>query len=56
MGRCKLDCPDGETECCICCTKHDSCQCKCDDMNSSEYAEECPDYAKQEDDYETDRC
>lgn len=26
MGRCKLDCPDGERECCICCTKQDSCQ------------------------------
>ena len=21
MGYCKLECPDGETECCICCTK-----------------------------------
>lgn len=27
MGYCNLDCPDGETECCICCTKQDSCQC-----------------------------
>ena len=44
MGRCKLDCPDGETECCICCTKQDSCQCRCDDMDSYEYAEECEDY------------
>ena len=26
MGRCKLECPDGEAECCICCTKQDSCQ------------------------------
>lgn len=24
MGRCELECPDGETECCICCTKQDS--------------------------------
>lgn len=31
-------------ECCICCTKQDSCQCKCDDMDSYEYAEECEDY------------
>ena len=44
MGRCKLECPDGETECCICCTKQDSCQCRCDDMDSYEYAEECEDY------------
>ena len=28
MGRCKLDCPDSETECCICCTKQDSEQLK----------------------------
>jgi hypothetical protein len=28
MGRCKLECPDDETECCICCTKQDSCQCR----------------------------
>lgn len=33
MGYCKLDCPDGETECCICCDKQDSCQCRCDDMD-----------------------
>lgn len=32
MGRCKLECPDGEVERCICCTKQDSCQCRCDDM------------------------
>ena len=40
MGYCKLECPDGETECCICCTKNDFCQCKCDDMDSYEYAED----------------
>ena len=44
MRRCKLECPDGETECCICCTKQDSCQCRCDDMDSYEYAEECEEY------------
>lgn len=33
MGRCKLDCPDNETECCVCCTKQDSCQLRCDDMD-----------------------
>lgn len=31
MGYCKLDCPDGKTECCICCTKQDFCQCRCDE-------------------------
>lgn len=45
MGYCKLECPNGETERCICCTKQDSsCQCRCDDMDSYEYAEECEDY------------
>ena len=39
MGYCKLDCPDGETQCCISCEKQDSCQCRCDDMDSYEYAE-----------------
>ena len=23
MGYCKLECPDGETQCCICCEKQD---------------------------------
>ena len=23
MGYCKIECPSGETECCICCTKLD---------------------------------
>ena len=40
MGSCKLDCPDGEIECCICCEKQDSCQCRCDvirvDLNFDE--------------------
>lgn len=44
MGRCKLECPDGETQCCICCTKQDSCQCRCSDMDIYEEAEECEDY------------
>lgn len=44
MGRCKLYCPNDETECCICCEKQDSCQYKCDDMDSYEYAEECEEY------------
>lgn len=44
MGRCKIDCHDGETECCICCDKQDYCQCRCDDTDSYEYAEECEEY------------
>lgn len=48
MGYCKLDCPSGETECCICCDMQDSCQCRCDDMDNYEYAEECEDYVKED--------
>lgn len=48
MGRCKLECPDDETEYCICCTKQDSCQSRCDDMDSYEYAEECENYIKED--------
>nr|DAT33282.1 MAG TPA: hypothetical protein [Caudoviricetes sp.] len=44
MGRCKIDCHDGETECYICCDKQDYCQCRCDDTDSYEYAEECEEY------------
>ena len=47
MGYCKLECPDGEAKCCIYCTKQDSCQCRCDDMDSYEYAEECKEYVKE---------
>ena len=46
MGRCKLDCPDGETECCICCSKQDSCQCKCNTIDDYEYSEECDEYVE----------
>lgn len=42
--RCQLRKRKGETECCIYCTNQDSCQCRCDDMDSYEYAEECEDY------------
>lgn len=45
MGRCKLYCPDSEIECCIYCEMKDSCQYKCDMMDSYEYAEDCEDYA-----------
>lgn len=51
MGYCKLDCPSGETECCICCEKQDSCQCRCDDMDNYEYAEECEELWRMSHDY-----
>lgn len=52
MGRCKLNCPDGETECCIYCNKQDSCQYRCDDMYSYQYAEECEEYITDEENNE----
>lgn len=55
MGYCKLDCPSGETECCICCEMQDYCQCRCDDMDSYEYAEECEIYIDTES-FENWRC
>ena len=48
MRYCKIECPDGETEYCICRDKQDSCQCRCDDMDSYEHAEECEDYIKED--------
>ena len=48
MGYCKLDCPHGETECCICYEKQDSCDNLCDMMDRYEYAEDCEDYVKED--------
>lgn len=47
MGKCKLECPDGETQCCICCDKQGGCDNRCDMMDSYEYAEDCEDYVKE---------
>ena len=44
MGKCKLTCPDGETECCICCEKQGTCDYCCNAINIHEYAEECKNY------------
>lgn len=49
MGYCKIDCLHGETERCIYCTKQDSCQYRCDDMDNYEYAEDCEDYVEEDD-------
>ena len=45
---CTRECPDGETECCICCDKV-NCGCQCDDMDSYEFAEDCPEYVEESD-------
>lgn len=45
MGRCKTECSDGETECCIYCEKKKKfCPDKCNIMDGYEYAEECEEY------------
>ena len=49
MGYCKIECLDGEKQCCICCEKRDSCKCRCDEMDSYEYAEECEEYVEEDD-------
>lgn len=41
-------CPDGETQCCICCDKQGGCDNRCDMMDSYEYAEECEDYVEED--------
>ena len=46
---CTRECPVGETECCICCSKSESCWTKCDEMDSYEFAEDCPEYAEESD-------
>ena len=48
MGRCKLNCPDGETECCICCEKQYACQHQCDMMERYGYAEDCENYVEED--------
>ena len=44
MGYCNAPCPEGETECCICCEKQEMCNEKCDDFDAYEYAEDCERY------------
>lgn len=48
MGKCKLTCPDDETECCICREKQDGCDNRCDMMDNYEYAEDCEDYVEED--------
>lgn len=48
MGYYKLECSDSETECYICCEKQDSCDNRCDMMDSYEYVEDCEDYVKED--------
>nr|DAY59417.1 MAG TPA: hypothetical protein [Caudoviricetes sp.] len=39
---------EGDGQGYICCTKQGSCQCRCDDTDSYEYAEECENYIKED--------
>ena len=44
MGYCKIECPNGETSCCIHCERQEGCDDRCDMMDSYEYVEECENY------------
>ena len=46
---CTRECLDGETECCICCDKLGECCSPCEDMDSYEFAEDCPEYVEESD-------
>lgn len=48
MGYCKLECPESEPYCCICCTKQDGYDNRCDMMDSYEYTEDCEDYVEED--------
>ena len=48
MGYCKLECPDGETKCCVYCEKQDGCDNRRNMMDDYEYVEDCEDYIKEE--------
>lgn len=45
---CTRECLDGEAECCICCDKLGECCSPCEDMDSYEFAEDCPEYVEDE--------
>ena len=45
MG-CKNYCLYGQNACCLECQIKDQCNIQCDDIDSYEYAVECPDYVK----------
>lgn len=44
---CKFYCQEGKNECCICCDKFGECG-GCCEMDSYEYAEDCPNYVEDE--------
>lgn len=45
---CRFYCQEGENECCICCDKLGECCAPCEDMDSYEFAEDCPEYVEDE--------
>ena len=49
MG-CKNYCLYGQNACCMECQIKDQCNIQCDDIDSYEYAVECPDYVEEEED------
>jgi hypothetical protein len=49
MG-CKNYCLYGQNACCLECPDHVDCQMQCDALDEYEFAEDCPDYVKEEED------
>lgn len=54
MG-CKNYCLYGQNACCLECQIKDQCNIQCDDMDSYEYAVECPDHIKVEEDEQQEK-
>lgn len=49
MG-CRNICPFGQDKCCLECPDQEECQIQCDDLDSYEFVENCPDYVKENED------
>lgn len=47
MG-CRNICPFGQDKCCLECPDQEECQIQCDDLDAYEFAENCPDYVKED--------
>lgn len=45
---CIRECVYGSTECCICCQSSEGCSIQCEDKDSYEFAEDCPEYVEDE--------
>lgn len=46
-GKCSLSCPENLDYCCICCPNKEEYKTQCDNLDSYEYTENCPEYVKE---------